>query len=137
MSAVTHFSQWVVGHAHLALLGFATFFLDAAVYYFVPRIAGRALYSMRLGAAHYWLQLTGAFFMVIDLTAGSMIQYTIWRTGLPFIASVIELRPYWAIRAATGVLIVTGQIVLTYNMYRTLRPRLNVRRRRLQAASSQ
>lgn len=137
VSAVTHFSQWVVGHAHLALLGFATFFLDAAVYYFVPRIAGRALYSMRLGAAHYWLQLTGAFFMVIDLTAGSMIQYTIWRTGLPFIASVIELRPYWAIRAATGVLIVTGQIVLTYNMYRTLRPRLNVRRRRLQAASSQ
>ncbi len=122
VNAYTHFSHWVVGHAHLALLGFASAFLYAAIYYIVPHVAHRPLFSRRLAAVHYWLYLVGTSFMVIDLTAAGLIQGAIWRTGLPFIASVIELQPYWVLRSWTGILVLAGQLIMTYNVWRTFHP---------------
>lgn len=130
MSAYEHFTHWVVGHAHLALMGFASSMAIAGVYYIVPIVANRPLHSTKLGELHFWTYLIGTLGMFLDLTVAGLIQASIWRQGLPFIASVIELKSYWMVRSFFGALIIFSQCLFAWNIYRTLRPKQTLSRRR-------
>lgn len=115
-----HFSNWVVGHAHLALLATFSFFVFAAAYYIIPRITGRKMYSKRLAVWHFWLSLYGWIIMMLSLTIAGLVQAAGWHHGIPIDQWVIELVPYWWIRSFSGVLIVLGQILFMYNVYKTV-----------------
>lgn len=115
-----HFSQWVVGHAHLALLGTFSFITFAGFYYVVPRITGRKMYSKRLAVWHFWLTLVGFHLMLVSLTIAGLVQAAGWHFGIPFDQWVLELAPYWLVRTISGVLLLLGQIVFAYNVYKTI-----------------
>lgn len=115
-----HFTQWVVGHAHLALLGTFSFILTASVYYGLPRLTGREWYSQGLIRSHYWLKTIGFIIMMISLTTAGLIQSAGWHMAIPVDQWGLEIRPYWTIRAISGVMIVLGQVLFAYNAYRTL-----------------
>lgn len=115
-----HFTNWSVAHAHLALLGFATFAVMAGIYYMVPRLSNNYLYSDRLASIHWWLTIVGfiGFFMV--LTAAGLVQSSAWFRGIPISEIIPSLRPFYIGRAATGGLIILGQFVFVYNILRTM-----------------
>lgn len=115
-----HFSQWVVGHAHLALLGTFSFILTAAFYYSIPRLTGREWASQGLIRAHWWLKTLGFTLMMISLTTAGLIQAAGWQMGIPVDQWSLSIRPYWFIRAISGVMIVLGQFIFAYNAYKTL-----------------
>ena len=115
-----HFTHWVVGHAHFALLGTFGFVAWGAIYYCVPRVSGRQWYSRRLANAHYWLSLVGTVIMMTALTIAGLIQASAWEEGIPVYRGVIMVRPFMAMRALSGVLIVAGQLLLVYNVFKTL-----------------
>ncbi|MBI4532734.1 MAG: cbb3-type cytochrome c oxidase subunit I [Candidatus Melainabacteria bacterium] len=115
-----HFTQWVVGHAHLALLGTFSFILTGAFYYGIPRLTGRQWYSQGLIRAHYWLKFLGFLLMMTSLTIAGLIQAAGWNFGVPVDQWSLQIRPYWALRAISGVMIVLGQILLAYNTFKTL-----------------
>jgi cytochrome c oxidase cbb3-type subunit I len=115
-----HFTQWVVGHAHMALLGAFSFISTAAIYYGLPRVTGRAWYSMGLIRAHYWLKTIGFTLMMVDLTTAGLIQSAGWAMGIPVDQWGLAIRPYWSIRAFSGLLIFIGQILFCYNAYKSL-----------------
>ncbi len=115
-----HFTNWVVGHAHLALLATFSFFVFAASYYIIPRVTGRKMYSKRLAVWHFWLTLYGWIIMVVDLVIAGLVQSAGWHHGIPVDQWVIELVPYWWIRSFSGVLIVLGQILYMFNVYKTV-----------------
>jgi len=115
-----HFSQWVVGHAHLALLGTFSFILSAAIYYGIPRVTGREWYSQGLIRAHWWLKFLGFLLMMTSLTIAGLIQAAGWAFGMPVDQWSLTIRPYWFFRALSGVMIVLGQIFFAYNTYKTL-----------------
>lgn len=115
-----HFSNWVVGHAHLALLATFSFFVFAASYYIIPRIVGRKMYSKRLAVWHFWLSLYGWILMLSSLTIAGLIQAAGWHHAIPIDQWVIELVPYWIVRTISGVMIVLGQILYMFNMYKTV-----------------
>jgi cbb3-type cytochrome oxidase subunit 1 len=115
-----HFTQWVVGHAHLALLGTFSFILTSAFYYSMPRLTGRQWHSQGLIRAHYWLKTLGFLLMMISLTIAGLVQSAGWHHGVPVDQWVIELVPYWFLRSISGIMIVTGQFIFAYNTYRTL-----------------
>lgn len=115
-----HFTQWVVGHAHLALLGTFSFILSASVYYGLPRITGRPWYSQGLIRAHYWLKTLGFTIMMISLQVAGLIQAAGWAYGAPVDQWSLTIRPYWAIRAFSGVMIVLGQFIFAYNAFKSL-----------------
>jgi cytochrome c oxidase cbb3-type subunit 1 len=122
LSAYVHFTHWTVGHAHLALLGFATAFLTAAAYYVIPSVAGRPLFSRALANWHFWIYVAGTLGMVVDLTIAGLVQAADWRQGLPFIYSVLELHTYWILRSVSGAALIVSEVLFVYNLWRTVRP---------------
>lgn len=114
-----HFSQWVVGHAHLALLGTFSFILTSAIYYGLPKLTGRQWQSQGLIRAHWWLKTAGFTIMMLSLTTAGLVQAAGWAFGIPVDQWGLQIRPYWAIRAFSGVMIVLGQFIFAYNAYKS------------------
>jgi len=115
-----HFSQWVVGHAHLALLGTFSFILTSSFYYIIPRITGREYYSLGMIRAHYWLKTLGFILMMVSLTTAGLIQAAGWAFGMPVDQWSLQIRPYWFFRELSGVMILGGQCIFAWNTYKTL-----------------
>ena len=106
-----HFSDWVVGHAHLAMLGFASFAAAGALIHAWQRIPWARYDAMLLNWA-FWLLLAGVSVMVVDLTIAGFVEGTMWNSTAPWIESVRAARPYWLVRTLTFVPIVAGFLSL-------------------------
>ncbi|MFO7171603.1 MAG: cbb3-type cytochrome c oxidase subunit I [Bacillota bacterium] len=121
VSAITHFTNWVVGHAHVALLGTFSFIMYAAIYYMLPRLTGRAIYSKALQEWHFHLSLWGFLLMFIDLTIAGLVQGAFWaqNQSANFIEGVAMMRPYYILRAISGAVIILGQVLFGWNVYKT------------------
>lgn len=115
-----HFSNWVVGHAHLALFATFSFIVFGAAYYIIPKITGRKIYSRPLAVWHFWLSLLGWIIMVVSLTIAGLIQAAGWHFAIPYDQWVIEMEPYMFVRFLSGVLIVAGQVLFMLNIYKTV-----------------
>jgi cbb3-type cytochrome c oxidase subunit I len=115
-----HFTQWVVGHAHLALLGTFSFILTSAFYYSMPRLTGREWYSQGMIRAHYWLKFMGFNLMIVSLTTAGLIQSAGWAMGMPIDQWGLQIRPYWFFRELSGIMIFLGQSIFAYNVWKTL-----------------
>lgn len=115
-----HFSNWVVGHAHMALLATFSFIVFSATYFIIPKITGRKIYSKGLALWHFWLSLLGWIIMMLDLTIAGLVQAAGWHFNLPVDQWVVELEPFMFIRFISGVMIVLGQVLFMVNIYRTV-----------------
>ena len=118
---VTHFNNWVIGHSHIAVLGFTGFIALGGMYYVLPYITGRKIYSEKLINVQYWLVLLGLLDFFIWLTAAGLIQGQVWLHGGTVYRSVPMLKPYMVLRLAGGLLIIAGAFVGLYNVIMTLR----------------
>jgi len=108
---LTHFTDWVIGHSHLAMLGFATFAGIGGIIHAWQRIPD-ARYNPRALEWAYWLLTVGIWLMVIDLTVAGMVQGESWQSGAPWLESVRDSRPYWILRSLTAIPITAGFIAL-------------------------
>ncbi|AJZ56415.1 cytochrome C and Quinol oxidase polypeptide I family protein (plasmid) [Paraburkholderia fungorum] len=104
---VIHFTDWVIGHSHLAMLGFATFVSMAGILHAWQRTPG-ARYHDGLANAGFWLLLTGLVLMVGDLTIAGLVQGNLWAQSVPWMDSVRASMPYWWIRVVSAVPVLAG-----------------------------
>lgn len=102
-----HFTDWVIGHSHLAMLGFATFAGIAGIVHAWQRIPG-ARFNPRLIDYAYWLLVSGITVMVLDLTLAGLVQGAAWENGAPWLDSIRESRAYWLIRTLSAIPITLG-----------------------------
>ncbi len=105
-----HFTDWVIGHSHLAMIGFASFAAMGGLAHVWQRLPGVRM-SRRALAWSYWLLTIGLALMVIDLTSAGLVEANLWQQHLPWIASVRASRPYWIVRSTDGYLLLAGFIV--------------------------
>jgi cytochrome c oxidase cbb3-type subunit 1/cytochrome c oxidase cbb3-type subunit I/II len=117
---ITHFNNWVVGHAHIGVLAFAGVTALGGLYFILPRITGRPIYSRFLADLQYWLVLIGVSGFGIVLTVVGLIQGQAWYNGETLYRTLPEIQPYYVVRAALGALIVAGAYIGLYNMLRSL-----------------
>lgn len=115
-----HFTQWVVGHAHVALLGTFTFFVIGALYYGLQRLTGRKIYSVRLVKWHYWLLFIGFFLFFTSLTIAGLQQAVGWALGYPVAQWSLVLVPMWLVRAIGGTLMFASSCLFAYNVWMTM-----------------
>lgn len=117
---LTHFTNFVVAHAHLALLGAFTFLGMGMIDYILPQVLKKPLYSTKLAEWQYWLIVIGflGFFWV--LTIAGFVQGQSWLRGIPEVNVLPYLRPYYMGRAAFGAMIVLSGIVQAYNIFKTI-----------------
>ncbi|TCK74344.1 cbb3-type cytochrome c oxidase subunit I [Acidipila rosea] len=105
-----HFTDWVIGHSHLAMIGFASFAAMGGLGHIWQQMPG-VRHSRRAMAWSYWLLVIGLGLMVLDLTAAGLVQATLWQRHIPWIDSVRASRPYWIFRTIDGVVLLAGFVV--------------------------
>jgi cytochrome c oxidase cbb3-type subunit I/II len=108
---LVHFTDWVVGHAHLAMLGFASFCTIGGLVHAWEHTPG-VRYNPRAARWGYWLLLLGLIGMVVDLTIAGIVQGQLWEEGLPWMSSVQASGIYWTLRVVAGTLLVTGFVAI-------------------------
>jgi cbb3-type cytochrome oxidase subunit 1 len=109
LNRAVHFSDWVIGHSHLAMLGFATFAAAGGLVHAWQRIPW-AKYNARAVTWSYWLLLAGVVMMVASLTAGGIVEARLWQSDAPWLDSVRAARPYWLLRSLAAIPITAGFI---------------------------
>ena len=121
VQAVAHFTDYTVGHAHLALFGFATLFGFGAALYSAPRMWRRPLYSEGIAEWSFWLAFIGIVIYVGSLTLAGIYQGKLWMDypHLPFIETVIAMVPFWHARAVGGAMMVASMVLVGFNVYKT------------------
>jgi cbb3-type cytochrome c oxidase subunit I len=120
VQTVTHFNNWVVGHAHLAILGFVAFTATGGLYFILPRVTGRPLYSTRLASIHYWMFLTGTYGIFLVLTMAGLVQGHGWLNGEGVYRMLPQIHVYMVLRMALGVVIVVSAGIGLFNVAMTV-----------------
>ncbi len=111
-----HFTDWVIGHSHLAMIGFASFAAMGGLAHIWQRLPD-VRSSRRLLAWSYWLLTFGLAFMVIDLTSAGLVEANLWQQHIPWIDSVRASLPYWIVRSADGYLLLAGFIAFGLSFF--------------------
>jgi cbb3-type cytochrome c oxidase subunit I len=123
-NAQIHFSNWVIGHSHLAFVAAYSFMAFALVYHIVPRLLGRQPFSRRLMEWHFWLTFTGLVIFMATLWVAGLIQGQNWLTGgIPFVETVRAMKPYMFMRLVAGGIMGLGMLAFLYNVGSSLRSR--------------
>ena len=116
-----HFTDWVVGHAHLVMFGVFSMWLFGIMTYLLPRLLKHSWYSRNLCEWHFWLSLGGIVVMFLDLSMLGMFQGYYWASLQPWEASLDGSYPFWIVRLFAGLAIIAGQVVFVYNLWQTWR----------------
>jgi cytochrome c oxidase cbb3-type subunit 1 len=116
---VIHFTDWVVGHAHLIMYGTFGFWIMGFFAYLWPKVKKAEPYSRTLDEWAFWLVTIGMATMWIDLVSAGLVQGFNWWGLSPFIDSVNFSVPFWVVRAISGVMITAGFVLFAYNMFMT------------------
>lgn len=114
-----HFSDWVVAHAHLVMLGVFGFWIFGVMTYLLPRLLRTDWYSARLCEYHYWLSATGKIVMFLDLTFAGIFQGWSWASLQVWEDSIRLSIPFWAVRLVAGLAIIAGQVCFGWNLWKT------------------
>ena len=111
LQRVTHFNNWTIGHSHIAVLGFSGFIALGTMWYILPLITKRELYSKSLVNLQFGLVTLGLDGFFIDLTIAGLIQGSAWNNGEVVYRVLPEIWPEMVVRAAFGILIFTGAVI--------------------------
>ena len=118
---VIHFTDWVVGHAHLVMFGVFSFWIFGMIEHLWPKLTGHEWWSHGLRLWSFWLMTVGLGFMFLTLTAGGLIDGFMALNLAPRESILEALKPFWFIRTLTGVGIIGGFGCLAVNMAATAR----------------
>jgi cbb3-type cytochrome oxidase subunit 1 len=113
-----HGNLIVRAHTHINLLGWVEMAIFAAVYYMVPRLVKRPIYSLRLVRVHFWIHNLGLLGMVVFFTAAGVMGGIASETGTP--ADVEQVvHPMLAAVGVFGSLVLLANFIWAYNLFRT------------------
>ncbi len=129
VNALSHYTDWTIGHVHSGTLGWVAFISFGVLYFLVPRLWGRErLYSLKLVTHHFWISTLGIVVYIASMWISGIMQGLMWRTydslgflQYSFIETVEAMHPYYVIRAFGGVLFLLGALIMVYNLWRTAR----------------
>ncbi len=127
VNALSHYTDWTVGHVHSGALGWVGFISIGALYYLVPRMFGQAqMYSKRLIEVHFWVATIGVVLYIAAMWIAGVMQGLMWRAinddgtlTYTFVESVKATYPYYVIRWFGGLMYLGGMLVMVYNVART------------------
>jgi cytochrome c oxidase cbb3-type subunit 1 len=121
VNAIVSKTDWIPGHAHMAVLGCFSFFAIAGTYYTVPRVFKTSLFSDLLANWSFWFLMIGGLGFFVTLWIGGFWQGWQWNNpSIPFIDTVVALKPIWLVRFFSGTLMLTGIVLFAYNILATI-----------------
>jgi cytochrome c oxidase cbb3-type subunit 1 len=128
VNALSHYTDWTVGHVHSGALGWVGFISIGSLYYLIPRLFGQTqMYSKRLIEIHFWVATIGVVLYIASMWIAGVMQGLMWRAvnedgtlTYSFVESVKATFPYYVIRLTGGAMYLSGMIIMAYNVAKTL-----------------
>ena len=128
VNALSHYTDWTVGHVHSGALGWVAMVSIGAIYYLLPRLFGKAeMSSVKLITVHFWVATIGVVLYIASMWIAGVMQGLMWRAvnadgtlTYSFVEAVKGSYPFWAIRFLGGVLVLSGMLIMAYNMFKTI-----------------
>ncbi|MBT5941870.1 MAG: cytochrome-c oxidase, cbb3-type subunit I [Rhodospirillaceae bacterium] len=127
VNALSHYTDWTIGHVHSGALGWVGFVSFGALYILAPIVWGRErLYSLRLVSVHFWVATLGIVLYISSMWVSGILQGLMWRAydhlgflEYSFAETVEAMHPFYFIRMLGGLLFVLGSLIMAYNLWRT------------------
>ncbi len=128
VSAIAHYTDWIVAHVHVGALGWNGMLTFGVIYWLIPRIFKTELYSKKLASNHFWLATLGILFYAIPMYWAGIQQSLMWKEfteagqlKYTFLETVTYMKPFYAMRSLGGTLYLTGVFIMFYNIYKTVK----------------
>jgi cytochrome c oxidase cbb3-type subunit 1 len=127
VNALSHYTDWTVGHVHSGALGWVGLISMGCMYHLIPRLYGRTqMYSVPAISLHFWIATVGIVLYIAAMWIAGVMQGLMWRAvsedgtlTYTFVESVKATYPFYAIRLLGGVLYLSGMLIMAWNVYRT------------------
>ncbi|MFY8085175.1 MAG: cytochrome-c oxidase, cbb3-type subunit I [Rubrivivax sp.] len=129
VNALSHYTDWTVGHVHSGALGWVGLISMGCLYYLIPRMYGRRqMYSVKAIELHFWIATVGIVLYIAAMWIAGVMQGLMWRAVNPdgtlvhsFVESVKATYPFYVIRLLGGVLYLSGMLLMAWNVVMTVR----------------
>ncbi len=129
VNALSHYTDWTIGHVHSGAMGWVGFVSFGAIYCLVPWLWKRErLYSLKLVEWHFWISTIGIVFYITAMWVSGIMQGLMWRAynafgflEYSFVETVEAMHPYYVIRALGGGLFLVGALIMAWNIWRTIK----------------
>jgi cytochrome c oxidase cbb3-type subunit I len=127
VNALSHYTDWTVGHVHSGALGWVAFISFGSLYYLFPRLYNRPeMHSKSLIEIHFWIATLGVVLYIASMWIAGVMQGLMWRAvnadgtlTYTFVESVKSTFPYYVIRLVGGLMFLGGMFLMAYNVLRT------------------
>ena len=128
VNALSHYTDWTIGHVHSGALGWVAFISIGALYYLIPRLFNREIYSTKLIETHFWIATIGVVLYITAMWISGIMQGLMWRAvnadgtlTYSFVETVQATHPFYIIRFLGGVFFLTGMLIMAYNIFKTIK----------------
>jgi len=129
VNALSHYTEWTIGHVHSGALGWNGFVTFGALYCLVPWLwKKKELYSVRLVEWHFWLASIGIVFYIAAMWVAGIGEGLMWRAytelgflEYAFIETVSAKHISYAVRALGGGLFLLGTLIMAFNLHMTIK----------------
>ncbi len=129
VNALSHYTDWTIGHVHAGALGWNGFMTFGMIYWLLPKLWRTDLWSKRLATTHFWVGTIGMLLYVMSMYTAGITQGLMWRAFddagrllyPDFVETVTQIVPMYWVRFVGGTLYLSGTIMLSINMWMTIR----------------
>ena len=127
VNALSHYTDWTIGHVHSGALGWVGLVSMGSMYYLIPRLFGRKqMYSMKAVEIHFWVATIGIVIYIAAMWIAGVMQGLMWRAvnadgtlTYTFVESVKATYPFYVLRLLGGVLYLGGMLIMLWNVIKT------------------
>ena len=127
VNALSHYTDWTIGHVHSGALGWVALVSMGSLYYLIPRLFDRELYSLKLVEVHFWTATIGIVLYIASMWVAGIMQGLMWRATnadgtltYSFVESVQAMHPYFIVRYLGGAFFLLGAVVMAWNIWKTI-----------------
>ena len=128
VNALSHYTDWTIGHVHSGALGWVALVSIGAMYALIPKLFGKAqMYSIKLIDTHFWISTIGIVLYISSMWIAGVMQGLMWRAvnddgtlTYSFVESLERMYPYYTVRFLGGLLFLIGMLLMAYNVFRTI-----------------
>lgn len=128
VNALSHYTDWTVGHVHSGALGWVAMISIGAMYHLIPVVFNTTIYSVKLINSHFWLHTIGVVLYIVAMWISGITQGMMWRAvntdgtlTYSFVQSLEASMPFYLMRFIGGCFVVAGMLLMAYNIYKTVR----------------
>jgi len=127
VNALSHYTDWTIGHVHSGALGWVALVSIGAMYHLIPRLFGVEMYSKKLIETHFWVATIGIVLYITSMWISGIMQGLMWRAintdgtlTYSFVESVQAMHPFYIVRFMGGAIFLSGMFIMAYNVYKTV-----------------